>query len=64
MTLRFFPGDADTYYYTNQGAAPVIDGVDDAEELMNTREAFSLLGKLINQPFQTEVIKKPLNIPH
>ena len=35
----------DVFYYTNQGEAVVIDGVDDAAEMTNTREAFSLLGK-------------------
>ncbi|KAK2184041.1 hypothetical protein NP493_284g03000 [Ridgeia piscesae] len=33
----------DIFYYTNQGEAVVIDGVDDAAEMLNTREAFSLL---------------------
>lgn len=35
----------DIFFYTNQGEAPLIDGVDDAEEFMNTREAMSLLGE-------------------
>ena len=36
--------NADTFLYTNQGEAPVIDGVNDAEDLEETREAFTLLG--------------------
>ena len=36
----------DIFYYTNQGEAPYIDGVDDAEDLIQTREAFTLLGQL------------------
>ena len=36
--------NADTFLYTNQGEAPVIDGVNDAEDLVETREAFTLLG--------------------
>ena len=35
----------DTFLYTNQGEAPVIDGVNDAEDLGETREAFTLLGE-------------------
>ncbi len=31
--------------YTNQGEAPLIDDVNDAEDLESTREAFSLLGE-------------------
>uniref|UniRef100_A0A673BZT1 Myosin VAb n=1 Tax=Sphaeramia orbicularis TaxID=375764 RepID=A0A673BZT1_9TELE len=37
-------GCADDFHYTNQGQSPVIDGVDDAKEMNNTRKAFSLLG--------------------
>ncbi|XP_064645972.1 unconventional myosin-Va-like isoform X4 [Lineus longissimus] len=32
------------FFYTNQGQSPIVDGVDDAEELETTREAMSLLG--------------------
>ena len=35
----------DIFLYTNQGEDPLIDGVDDAEELMATREAMTLLGR-------------------
>ncbi|XP_074488727.1 unconventional myosin-Va-like [Sebastes fasciatus] len=37
-------GCADDFHCTNQGRSPVIDGVDDANEMCNTRRAFSLLG--------------------
>uniref|UniRef100_A0A8C9YAM2 Myosin VAb n=1 Tax=Sander lucioperca TaxID=283035 RepID=A0A8C9YAM2_SANLU len=37
-------GCADDFHCTNQGQSPVIDGVDDAKEMCNTRSAFSLLG--------------------
>ncbi|XP_069384282.1 unconventional myosin-Va-like isoform X1 [Paralichthys olivaceus] len=37
-------GCADDFHCTNQGRSPVIDGVDDAKEMCNTRTAFSLLG--------------------
>ncbi|CAJ1056485.1 unconventional myosin-Va-like [Xyrichtys novacula] len=37
-------GCADDFNYTNQGQSPAIDGVDDAQEMCNTRKAFSLLG--------------------
>ncbi len=39
-----FSDHADTFLYTNGGEAPVIDGVDDAEDLNATREAFTMLG--------------------
>uniref|UniRef100_A0A803SSY7 Myosin VA n=1 Tax=Anolis carolinensis TaxID=28377 RepID=A0A803SSY7_ANOCA len=41
-TLRL--GNADYFYYTKQGGSPVIDGVDDAKEMANTRRACTLLG--------------------
>ncbi|XP_051807494.1 unconventional myosin-Va-like [Acanthochromis polyacanthus] len=37
-------GCADDFTCTNQGQSPVIDGVDDAKEMRNTRRAFTLLG--------------------
>ncbi|XP_054476704.1 unconventional myosin-Va-like [Anoplopoma fimbria] len=37
-------GCADDFHCTNQGQSPVIDGVDDAKEMCNTRRAFSMLG--------------------
>ena len=40
-----FKGCADDFHCTYQGQSPVIDGVDDAKEMNDTRKAFSLLGK-------------------
>lgn len=40
-----FEGSTEDFHYTNQGQSPVIEGVDDAKEMCNTRRAFSLLGK-------------------
>ncbi|XP_040269881.1 unconventional myosin-Va isoform X4 [Bufo bufo] len=37
-------GNANSFHYTNQGRSPVIDAVDDAKELRNTRQACALLG--------------------
>lgn len=37
-------GCTDDFHCTNQGQSRVIDGVDDAKEMYNTRKAFSLLG--------------------
>uniref|UniRef100_A0A8C5MR20 Unconventional myosin-Va n=1 Tax=Leptobrachium leishanense TaxID=445787 RepID=A0A8C5MR20_9ANUR len=37
-------GNANSFHYTKQGRSPVIDGVDDAKELRNTRQACDLLG--------------------
>ena len=34
----------DDFCYTNQGENPDIDGVDDAEEFENTKEAMLMLG--------------------
>nr|XP_034986465.1 unconventional myosin-Va isoform X6 [Zootoca vivipara] len=41
-TLRL--GNASHFHYTKQGGSPVIDGIDDAKEMMNTRRACTLLG--------------------
>ncbi|XP_027128874.1 unconventional myosin-Va-like [Larimichthys crocea] len=46
-------GCADDFHCTNQGQSPVIDGVDDAKEMCNTRSAFSLLG--INESDQMAI---------
>lgn len=43
--IHVFEGCADDFHCTNQGQSPVIDGVDDAAELCNTRSAFSKLGQ-------------------
>ncbi|XP_076847079.1 unconventional myosin-Va isoform X2 [Brachyhypopomus gauderio] len=37
-------GSAGDFHCTNQGQSPIIDGVDDAQEMQATRRAFSLLG--------------------
>uniref|UniRef100_UPI00398E9CA0 unconventional myosin-Va isoform X2 n=1 Tax=Pristiophorus japonicus TaxID=55135 RepID=UPI00398E9CA0 len=41
---------AQNFHYTNLGGNPVIEGIDDAKEMMNTRHACSLLG--INESYQ------------
>ncbi|MCJ8733035.1 hypothetical protein PDJAM_G00218360 [Pangasius djambal] len=41
---------ANEFHYTKQGRNPVIDGVDDAKEMLTTRNAFTLLG--INESYQ------------
>uniref|UniRef100_A0A3P9DQS3 Unconventional myosin-Va n=1 Tax=Maylandia zebra TaxID=106582 RepID=A0A3P9DQS3_9CICH len=46
-------GCADDFRCTNQGQSPVIDGVDDAKEMCNTRRSFSLLG--IGESDQMEI---------
>uniref|UniRef100_A0A8C5RR24 Unconventional myosin-Va n=1 Tax=Laticauda laticaudata TaxID=8630 RepID=A0A8C5RR24_LATLA len=38
-------GNAGYFHYTKQGGSPVIDGIDDAKEMLNTRRACTLLGK-------------------
>uniref|UniRef100_A0A670ZDA6 Myosin VA n=1 Tax=Pseudonaja textilis TaxID=8673 RepID=A0A670ZDA6_PSETE len=37
-------GNAGYFHYTKQGGSPVIDGIDDAKEMLNTRRACALLG--------------------
>lgn len=39
-------GNANYFHYTKQGGSPVIDGVNDAKEMVNTRQACTLLGNL------------------
>ncbi|XP_067874083.1 unconventional myosin-Va isoform X5 [Heterodontus francisci] len=41
---------AQNFHYTNLGGSPAIEGIDDAKEMMNTRQACSLLG--INDSYQ------------
>ncbi|XP_069767192.1 unconventional myosin-Va isoform X2 [Narcine bancroftii] len=41
---------AQNFNYTNLGGNPVIEGIDDAKEMLNTRQACSLLG--INESYQ------------
>ena len=36
---------ADEFYYTSHGEDPIINGVDDAEVLCDTREALNMLGR-------------------
>lgn len=44
-SLRFWrEGCTDDFHCANQGQSRLIDGVDDAREMCNTRKAFSLLG--------------------
>ncbi|KAK6959163.1 unconventional myosin-Va, partial [Biomphalaria glabrata] len=40
----FHLGSPEDFFYTSQGAAPQIRDVDDAEELVKTRKAFTTLG--------------------
>lgn len=44
-----FEGCTDDFHCTNQGQSPVIEGVDDAKDMCNTRRAFSLLGECCMQ---------------
>ncbi|MED6279635.1 Unconventional myosin-Va [Characodon lateralis] len=46
-------GCPDDFCCTNQGQSPVIDGVNDAKDMSNTRRAFSLLG--IGESDQVEI---------
>jgi myosin V len=46
---------ADQYEFLNQGAAPVIDGVDDKAEFNALREALSMIGVTLEQ--QTQIFK-------
>ncbi|XP_027019678.2 unconventional myosin-Va [Tachysurus fulvidraco] len=48
-------GSAAEFHCTNQGKSPVIDGVDDAHEMQDTRKAFSLLG--ISESQQLDLFK-------
>ncbi|GCC34275.1 hypothetical protein chiPu_0012748, partial [Chiloscyllium punctatum] len=45
--------NAENFHYTNLGGNPMIEGIDDAKEMMNTRQACSLLG--INDSYQMGV---------
>lgn len=49
-------GPADDFFYTSQGAAPEIKDVDDAEDLVKTREAFTTLGTNITIIIITAII--------
>ena len=41
---NLYLGSPDDFYYTCQGEAPEIDGVDDTKEFKATQSAFKLLG--------------------
>ncbi|XP_063044202.1 unconventional myosin-Va isoform X3 [Engraulis encrasicolus] len=55
-------GKADEFHYTKQGGNPVIDGVNDAKEMTNTRQAFTLLG--INESYQMGLFNILASILH
>ncbi|XP_055517070.1 LOW QUALITY PROTEIN: unconventional myosin-Va-like [Leucoraja erinacea] len=48
-------GHALNFNYTNFGGSPVIEGIDDAKEMMNTRHACTLLG--INESHQMGIFR-------
>ncbi|XP_043934765.1 unconventional myosin-Va isoform X4 [Protopterus annectens] len=53
---------ASKFRYTNLGGNPVIDGVDDAKEMLTTRQACTLLG--INESYQMGVFRILAGILH
>ncbi|XP_068131565.1 unconventional myosin-Va isoform X4 [Hyperolius riggenbachi] len=55
-------GSANSFHYTKQGRSPVIDGVDDARELGNTRRACALLG--IGDQYQLGIFRILASILH
>ncbi|XP_018431572.1 PREDICTED: unconventional myosin-Va isoform X3 [Nanorana parkeri] len=55
-------GSANSFHYTKQGRSPVIDGVDDAKELRNTRHACALLG--IGDQYQLGIFRILASILH
>uniref|UniRef100_A0A8U7NXA4 Myosin VA n=1 Tax=Corvus moneduloides TaxID=1196302 RepID=A0A8U7NXA4_CORMO len=59
-TLRL--GSANYFHYTKQGGSPVIDGVDDAKEMVNTRQACTLLG--ISDSYQMGIFRILAGILH
>uniref|UniRef100_A0A8B9GMM7 Unconventional myosin-Va n=1 Tax=Amazona collaria TaxID=241587 RepID=A0A8B9GMM7_9PSIT len=59
-TLRL--GNANYFYYTKQGGSAVIDGVDDAKEMVNTRQACTLLG--ISDSYQMGIFRILAGILH
>uniref|UniRef100_A0A8U7NTU3 Unconventional myosin-Va n=1 Tax=Corvus moneduloides TaxID=1196302 RepID=A0A8U7NTU3_CORMO len=59
-TLRL--GIANYFHYTKQGGSPVIDGVDDAKEMVNTRQACTLLG--ISDSYQMGIFRILAGILH
>uniref|UniRef100_A0A8B9PGJ4 Myosin VA n=1 Tax=Apteryx owenii TaxID=8824 RepID=A0A8B9PGJ4_APTOW len=59
-TLRL--GNANYFHYTKQGGSPVIDGIDDAKEMVNTRQACTLLG--ISDSYQMGIFRILAGILH
>ncbi|XP_069838817.1 unconventional myosin-Va isoform X2 [Dendropsophus ebraccatus] len=55
-------GNANSFLYTKQGRSPVIDGIDDAKELRNTRQACALLG--IGDQYQMGIFRILAGILH
>ncbi|CAJ0939032.1 unnamed protein product, partial [Ranitomeya imitator] len=55
-------GNATSFHYTNQGRSPVIDAVDDAKELRNTRHACALLG--IGDQYQIGIFRILASVLH
>ncbi|KAK2539507.1 Myo5a [Columba livia] len=60
QTLRL--GNANYFHYTKQGGSPVINGVDDAKEMANTRQACTLLG--ISDSYQMGIFRILAGILH
>ncbi|XP_069970718.1 unconventional myosin-Va-like isoform X8 [Penaeus vannamei] len=52
----------DNFHYLKQGSSPHIDGVDDAEDFIETCKAFSLLG--INEGMQEQIFRILAGILH
>ncbi|KFV84688.1 Unconventional myosin-Va, partial [Struthio camelus australis] len=59
-TLRL--ENANYFHYTKQGGSPVIDGIDDAKEMVNTRQACTLLG--ISDSYQMGIFRILAGILH
>uniref|UniRef100_A0A8D0GH48 Unconventional myosin-Va n=1 Tax=Sphenodon punctatus TaxID=8508 RepID=A0A8D0GH48_SPHPU len=59
-TLRL--GNANYFHYTKQGGSPIIDGIDDAKEMVNTRQACTLLG--ISDIYQMGIFRILAGILH
>ncbi|XP_032906329.1 unconventional myosin-Va isoform X13 [Amblyraja radiata] len=55
-------GHAQNFNYTNFGGSPVIEGIDDAKEMMNTRHACTLLG--INESHQMGIFRVVAAVLH
>ncbi|XP_078540969.1 unconventional myosin-Va isoform X2 [Lissotriton helveticus] len=55
-------GHANNFRYTSQGGNPLIDGINDAKEMVNTRQACTLLG--IGDSYQMGIFKILASILH